>query len=114
MSSPQPCGKKYKKYEKFAKLFEVLSNPIRIGVVISLAERPKKPVEIRKELGVPQPLLSQHVTILREMGIVEKVNKFNTKSACRLKERSVLKILKAAGVELPNLEQAQSEQSEND
>jgi len=108
MSSLESCERKYKKYEKFSKLFEVLSNPIRIGIIVSLAEGPKKPVEIRRELGVPQPLLSQHATILREMGIIEKVNKFNTKSACRLKEKSILKILEAAGIELPNFEQTQS------
>ena len=96
----EACEKKYKKYEEFAKLFELLSNPIRIGIIIALAERPKKPKEIRKELGVPQPLLSQHATILREMGIIEKVDRFNVKSPCRLKDRSVIKILKAAGVSI--------------
>ena len=94
----EACGKKYKKYEEFAKLFEILSNPIRIGIIVSLAERPKKPKEIRQELGVPQPLLSQHATILREMGIIEKVDRFNVKSPCRLKDKSVINILKAAGV----------------
>jgi len=33
---------------------------------------------------------------------IEKVDKFNVKSPCRLKNREVLKILKAAGVELPD------------
>ncbi|WP_457680110.1 ArsR/SmtB family transcription factor [Thermovibrio sp.] len=96
------CEKKYKKYEEISKLFEILSNPIRIGIIVSLAEGEKKPKEIREELGVPQPLLSQHATILREMGIIEKVDKFNVKSPCRLKDKRVLKILKAAGLKLPN------------
>ncbi len=94
----EACEKKYKKYDNFAKLFEILSNPIRIGIIVSLAEGPKKPKEIRQELGVPQPLLSQHATILREMGIIEKVDRFNVKSPCRLKDKSVIKILKAAGI----------------
>jgi len=102
MPNSDSCQKKYKKYEETAKLFEVLSNPIRIGIIASLASGPKKPKDIRKELGVPQPLLSQHATILRELGIIEKVDKFNVKSPCRLKNREVLKILKAAGVELPD------------
>jgi len=100
---PESCEKKYKKYEKYAKLFEVLSNPIRLGIILSLAKGPKRPKEIREELGVPQPLLSQHATVLREMGIIEKVDKFNVKSPCRLRDERVLEILKAAGVELPNL-----------
>ena len=99
---PESCEKKYKKYESVAKLFEVLSNPIRVGIIVSLAEKPKKPKEIREELGVPQPLLSQHATILREMGIIEKTDKFNVKSPCRLRDKRVLQILKAAGVKLPN------------
>ncbi len=94
------CEKKYKKYDEFAKLFEILSNPIRIGIIVSLAEGPKKPKEIREELGVPQPLLSQHGTILREMGIIEKVDKLNVKSPCRLKNKRVLEVLRAAGLQV--------------
>jgi DNA-binding transcriptional ArsR family regulator len=94
------CEKKYKKFEEMAKLFEILSNPIRIGIVASLAEGPKKPKEIRKELGVPQPLLSQHATILREFGIIEKVDKFNVKSPCQIKDERILEILKTAGLKL--------------
>jgi ArsR family transcriptional regulator len=97
---PESCEKKYKKYEDFAKLFELLSNPIRIGIIVSLAKGPKKPKEIREELGVPQPLLSQHATILREMGIIEKVDKFNVKSPCRLKNKKILEVLKAAGLKV--------------
>jgi len=86
------------KFGKYSKLFEILSNPIRIAIIVSLLEGPKKPKEIRKELGVPQPLLSQHASILRDAGIIERVDRFNTKSACRLRDRRVLEILKAAGV----------------
>ncbi|MEO2082762.1 MAG: ArsR family transcriptional regulator [Desulfurobacteriaceae bacterium] len=94
------CKKKYEKYSEYAKLFETLSNPIRIGIIVALAEGPKKPKEIREILGVPQPLLSQHATVLREMGIIEKIDKFNVKSPCRLKDTKVLEILKAAGIEI--------------
>ena len=90
--------KPYEKFIKHAKLFEILSNPIRIAIIISLMEGPKKPKDIRKELGVPQPLLSQHATILRDAGIIERVDKFNTKSACKLKNKKVIEILKAADV----------------
>ncbi|SMP16824.1 ArsR family transcriptional regulator [Desulfurobacterium pacificum] len=94
------CQKRYEKYNECARIFEVLANPIRIGIIVSLAERPKKPKEIREELGVPQPLLSQHAAILKEMGIIEKVDRFNVKSECRLKDKKVLDILKCAGVEI--------------
>ena len=96
----EACEKRYEKYNEYAKLFEILSNPIRIGIILVLADGPKKPKEIRERLGVPQPLLSQHASILKEMGIVEKVDRFNVKSPCRLKDKKVLEILKAAGIEL--------------
>ncbi|MEO2068234.1 MAG: ArsR family transcriptional regulator [Desulfurobacteriaceae bacterium] len=94
------CEKRYEKYNEYAKIFEILSSPIRIGIIVSLAKGPKKPKEIREMLGVPQPLLSQHASILREMGIIEKVDRFNVKSPCRLKDESVLNILKAAGINI--------------
>ncbi|GAB6077117.1 ArsR/SmtB family transcription factor [Desulfurobacterium crinifex] len=94
------CEKRYGKYSEYAKLFEILSNPIRIGIIVALASGPKKPKEIRELLGVPQPLLSQHASILKEMGIIEKVDRFNVKSPCRLKDESILSILRAAGVDV--------------
>jgi len=96
----ETCEKRYEKYNEYAKLFEILSNPIRIGIIVVLAEGPKKPKEIREKLGVPQPLLSQHASILREMGIVEKVDRFNVKSPCWLKNRKILEILRAAGIKV--------------
>ncbi len=96
----ETCEKGYEKYNEYAKLFEILSNPIRIGIIVTLADGPKKPKEIREKLGVPQPLLSQHASILREMGIIEKVDRFNVKSPCRLKNKKVLEILKAAGMKV--------------
>jgi ArsR family transcriptional regulator len=95
----ETCQKFYEKYNEYAKLFEILSNPIRIGIIVMLAKGPKKPKEIREKLGVPQSLLSQHASILRELGIIEKVDRFNVKSPCRLKDLRVLEILKAAGIE---------------
>ena len=59
---------------------------------------PKNPNKKRKELGIPQPLLSQHTSILKEVGIIEKVDKFNVKSECRLKDERVIEILKCAGI----------------
>ena len=94
------CEKRYEKYSEYAKLFEILSNPIRIGIIVTLASGPKKTKEIRELLGVPQPLLSQHASILKEMGIIEKVDRFNVKSPCRLKDESILNILRAAGLDI--------------
>jgi ArsR family transcriptional regulator len=92
------CPACYEKFGEYAKLFEALASPIRIGIIVSLCERPKKPKEIREELGIPQPLLSQHTSILKEVGIIEKVDKFNVKSECRLKDERVIEILKCAGI----------------
>ena len=94
------CERRYEKYSEYARLFEILSNSIRIGIIVSLAGGPKRTKEVRECLGVPQPLLSQHASILKETGIIEKVDKFNVKSPCRLKDESILDILRAAGIEV--------------
>lgn len=94
------CKKNHEKYIECAKLFEILSNPIRIGIIVTLAKCPKKPKEIREILKVPQPLLSQHASILKQMGIIGKVDRFNVRSPCILKDRKVLDVLRAAGVDV--------------
>jgi ArsR family transcriptional regulator len=56
-------------------LFKALSSPIRLAVVLELAARPRCVHELSDALGrsgreVSQPLLSQHLKVLREVGLV--------------------------------------------
>ncbi|GAB79081.1 ArsR/SmtB family transcription factor [Austwickia chelonae] len=54
-----------------ADLFKVLSAPLRIGIIELLVERPRNVSELVDALGAPQPLISQHLRILRETCLVQ-------------------------------------------
>lgn len=54
-----------------AALFKVLSSPLRIGIVLTLAERPHTVSEIVDTLGISQPLASQHLKVLRDSCLVQ-------------------------------------------
>ncbi len=84
----------FKNASAIADMFGILSNPIRVCILISLSERPKRFKEIRQELSIPQPLLSQHMSILRKAGVIEHVDNFNLRSPCRIKDKLFLEIIK--------------------
>ncbi|THV43613.1 helix-turn-helix transcriptional regulator [Glycomyces buryatensis] len=57
-------------YEAAGELLRALSAPLRIAIVMELAPGPKFVHEIVEVLGVTQPLVSQHLRVLRGAGIV--------------------------------------------
>ena len=59
--SSAPCVTKLK----------ALADATRLGVVESLLAGPKRVGELGEELGVEQSLLSHHLRVLREMGLLE-------------------------------------------
>jgi len=50
--------------------FEVLAQPIRRSILDRLRERPHLVGELADELGLPQPLTSKHLRVLRDAGFV--------------------------------------------
>ena|SRR5437763_6969317 len=54
-----------------ATLLKALADETRLAVVRQLLAGPKHVGELNEELGVEQSLLSHHLKVLREMGIVE-------------------------------------------
>ena len=52
---------------------KLLADPTRLAVVESLMEKPKHVNELIRLLSVEQSLLSHHLAILREAGLVEAV-----------------------------------------
>jgi ArsR family transcriptional regulator len=54
-----------------ATLLKALADETRLAVVRQLLERPRHVGELNEELQVEQSLLSHHLKVLREMGIVE-------------------------------------------
>ncbi len=58
--------------ERATDIFRALSNPVRIGIVRELA-RSERPVhELVDALGISQPLVSQHLAVLRGARLVER------------------------------------------
>jgi ArsR family transcriptional regulator len=47
-----------------------LADPTRINIVHALEKRPHSVNDLTFELGIPQPMTSRHLKILRERGLV--------------------------------------------
>ena len=47
-----------------------LADPNRILILYALSQGPRNVTEIYGELGMPQPLVSRHLKVLRERGMV--------------------------------------------
>jgi ArsR family transcriptional regulator len=58
-------------YEETSELFRALASPIRIALVAELAERQQCVHELVDALDLPQPLISQHLRVLRGADLVE-------------------------------------------
>lgn len=62
--------------EKLSEIFKALSNSIRLKIVIGLLEKSECNVNLMAEkLGISQPNVSQHLTILKNAGIIEGYRK---------------------------------------
>lgn len=59
-----------KSYEAAGELLKVLSAPARLAIVTELAERPCFVSELVERLELSQPLVSQHLRILRDARLV--------------------------------------------
>ncbi len=58
------------RYRTTAELFKALTAPLRVAIVVELMEQPRRVHELVDALGAPQPLISQHLRILRGAGLV--------------------------------------------
>lgn len=58
------------KYEKMADLFKVLANPKRLEILNLLDNKEMNVTELVNKLGIRKANVSQHLAILRYLGIV--------------------------------------------
>jgi len=80
--------------EKYAEIFKALSHPIRLKIVCGLAKKDECNVSIMVEkLGVPQPLVSQHLNILKNAGIITGYKK-GTRVCYKVTDETTRKIVK--------------------
>ncbi len=52
-------------YEQVAEFFKALANPVRAAIVHALASQERTVSQLVEELMLPQPLVSQHLRVLR-------------------------------------------------
>jgi DNA-binding transcriptional ArsR family regulator len=64
----RPAG--FQAYEAAGELLRALSAPIRVAIVSELAAGERCVHELVEALGAPQPLVSQHLRVLRGAGLV--------------------------------------------
>ena len=58
--------------ERATDIFRALSNPLRVGIVRELAQGERAVHELVKALEVSQPLVSQHLAVLRGVRLVAR------------------------------------------
>ena len=51
-------------------LLKALGNPIRLSIVVSLLKGPRCVHDLTDELALPQPLVSQHLAVLRTSTLI--------------------------------------------
>lgn len=59
-----------KVYELHASICQTLANPKRLQILDTLRDKEMSAGELGSELGIPKSNLSQHLSLLREKGIV--------------------------------------------
>ena len=59
-----------KAFEAAGELLRVLAAPARLAIVMELAEQPRFVHELVERLGMSQPLVSQHLRVLRGARLV--------------------------------------------
>jgi|AGTN01.1.fsa_nt_gi Predicted transcriptional regulators len=85
------------RYEALAAKLKVLSHPVRICIVHGIATKGCHVKQICETLGIPQPVISLHLSKLRAAGIVEGERQGNF--VCyRVTDKTALKLLEM----LPN------------
>lgn len=88
----------YTQYESAAALIKSISHPVRICIIMGLARKGLCNVtDMKCGLDLPQSTVSTHLSILREMEIVETVRK-GTEIYYQMKDERIIKMLNTLGV----------------
>jgi ArsR family transcriptional regulator, zinc-responsive transcriptional repressor len=70
LSIPVTVSTQTKAFEAAGELLKVLAAPVRLAIVMELAEQPRFVHELVERLGLSQPLVSQHLRVLRGARLV--------------------------------------------
>ena len=78
-------------FEPASELLRVLAAPARLAIVMELAEQPRFVYELVDRLGLSQPLVSQHLRVLRAARVV-RVERQGRGAAYSLADQHVARI----------------------
>lgn len=73
--------------------FEALANPIRLRIIIALNERPMCVCELSEYLSEKQPLISQHLSTLRDSRLVDS-KRIGNRIQYSISDKKVVNIIK--------------------
>ncbi|OGI11042.1 MAG: transcriptional regulator [Candidatus Margulisbacteria bacterium GWF2_35_9] len=68
------------KYEKIAEILKVLGHPVRLQIVEGIILNECNVSKIQKKMNLAQATVSQHMSLLKRVGVVE--NKRNGNEVC--------------------------------
>ena len=81
-----------KEYEKVSEILKALSHPVRLHIVEGLLKDECNVSQIQRDLGLPQSTISQHLRILKNVGII-KGRREGTKVCYKVINETVRKIM---------------------
>ncbi|KON33258.1 MAG: hypothetical protein AC479_05185 [miscellaneous Crenarchaeota group-6 archaeon AD8-1] len=82
-----------------AKIFNALSDPIRLEILDFLREGEKCVCEITPYLNLQQPLISRHLKVLKDIGLIKRRKK-STWHFYSLTDKRILGLIDALSTEL--------------
>ena len=82
-----------------AKIFDALSDPMRLEIIEFLRGREKCVCEIVPHLNLIQPVVSRHLKILRDCGLL-KCRKEGNRRLYSITDNRILEIIDAVGPDL--------------
>ena len=80
------------RYEEISEMFKALAHPARLKMVSGLIKDECNVAQIQKVLGLPQSTISQHLRILKNVGII-KGRREGTRNCYRVIDMRVRKIV---------------------
>lgn len=88
----------FERYNEAAALLKSISHPVRICIIMGLQQKGLCNVtDMRCGLDLPQSTVSTHLSILRDMGIVDTLRK-GTEIYYQLKDERIVELLNLLGV----------------
>jgi ArsR family transcriptional regulator, arsenate/arsenite/antimonite-responsive transcriptional repressor len=78
--------------ERYAELLKVLGHPIRLRMIVGLCANECSVSEIVENLKIPQSTASQHLALLRNMGIIVR-RKEGAKTCYKVTDAFVRKVV---------------------